>query len=109
MNGNELLHGKAYDCTIDGNKGVEKVDVVPLAMDAKKSQRYVIMSAKQLQKNNPDFFRRLLAMSFQEIVDEDLDGGPDREWSSFVWRFTIDEHGRLYYKDHDCYLNNFAE
>ena len=109
MNANELKHGKLYDCTMDGDDGIKKTSIVPLAADAKTNQRYIIIDAKSLQKANPDLFRRLLAMSFHEIVDEDLDGGPDRQWRSFVWRYASDEHGSLYYEDHDCYLADFVE
>jgi len=109
MNANELLHGNAYDCTMDGDRGIEKTCMVPLAMDGKTNRRYIIIEAKKLKKENPDFFRRLLAMSYQEIVDEDLDGGPDRKWSSHVWRFTINEQGSLYYEDYDLYLSDFVE
>ena len=109
MNANELKHGKLYDCTMDGDDGIKKTSIVPLAADAKTNQRYIIIDAKSLQKANPDFLRRLLAMSFHEIVDEDIDGGPDRQWRSFVWRFTLDEHGSLYYEHYDCYLTDFAE
>ncbi len=109
MHANELKHGKVYDCTMDGNLGVEKTSIVPLATDAQTNQRFIIIGAKKLQDANPDFFRRLIAMSFHEIVDEDLDGGPDRHWSAFVWKFTLDEHGFLYYEDYDCYLDDFVE
>jgi hypothetical protein len=109
MNANELQHGKAYDCTMDGNKGIEKTCIVPLATDAKTNQRYIIIEAKKLRKENPDFLRRLLAMSFQEIVDEDIDGGDDRHSSSHIMKFTLDEHGSLYYEDFDLYLGDFVE
>src|ERR1035437_1628176 len=109
MRANELQHGKLYDCTMDGDDGIVKTTIVPLAADTQTSQRYIIIDAKSLQKANPDLLRRLLAMSFQEIVDEDLDGGPDRHSSCFVWRFTLDEHGSLYYEDYDCYLGDFVE
>ena len=109
MNGKDLQHGKAYDCTMDGDKGVEKTCIVHLATDSKTNRRYIIIEARKLQKEAPDFYRRLLAMSFQEIVDEDIDGGDDREWSSYVWRFAINEQGDLYYEDYDLYLGDFVE
>jgi hypothetical protein len=109
MNASELKHGKAYDCTMDGNLGIEKSIIVPLAMDAKMKQQFIIIEADKLQKSNPDFLRRLIAMSFQEIVDEDIDGGDDRHSSSHVMKFTLDEHGSLYYEDYDCYLDGFVE
>ena len=109
MDAKELQHGKAYACTMDGDDGAENTCIVPLAADSKTNRRYIIIEAKQLRRENPDFFRRLLKMSFDEIVDEDIDGGPDRKWSSFVWRFTLDEHGDLYYEDYDLYLGDFVE
>jgi hypothetical protein len=109
MHANDLKHGRVYDCTMDGNRGVEKTSIVPLATDAQTRQRFIIIDAQQLQKGNPDFFRRLIAMSFSEIVDEDLDGRAEALWSSFVWRFTIDEHGSLYFEDFDLYLGDFVE
>jgi hypothetical protein len=109
MRANELQHGKLYDCTMDGDRGIEKTTIIPLAADAKTNRRHIIIDAKSLQKANPDLLRRLLAMSFQEIVDEDIDGGPDRKWRSFVWKSTLEEQGSLYYKDYDCYLADFVE
>lgn len=108
MKASELEHGKAYNCTMDGNLGIERTCIVPLAADAKTKQRFIVMGANKLQKENLDFFRRLLAMSFQEIIDEDIDGGPDRRWRSYVWRFALDEQGSLYYEQYDCYLNDFT-
>ncbi|HXI72385.1 MAG TPA: DUF6697 family protein [Verrucomicrobiae bacterium] len=109
MNANELKHGQAYDCTMDGDSGIEKTCIVPLSADAKTKRRYIINDAQKLRKENPDLFRRLLAMSFNEIVDEDIDGGPDRKRSSHVWRFTVNEQGSLYYEDYDLYLSDFVE
>ena len=109
MKANELKHGKAYDCTMDGDRGIEKTCIVPLATDTSTNRRYIINNAKKLKKANPDFFRRLLPMSFDEIVGEDLDGGDDRRWSSYVLRLTINEQGTLYDEDCDLYLCYFVE
>ena len=95
---------------MDGAHGVEKTCIVPLAIDTKMEHQYIINDAKELQRLNPDFFRRLLAMTYQEIVDEDLDGGPDRKWSRrYVWRFSFDERSSLYHEDYDLYLYDFVE
>ena len=113
MKATELQQGKIYDCTmdgiLDGNNVIEKTDVVQLAFDAKTNRRWLINGARQLQKENPDFFRRLLAMSAQKLDEEDFEGGPDREWSRFVWRFTLDEQESLYNEDYELYLSDFAE
>jgi hypothetical protein len=108
MTAKELEHGKAYDCTIDGDRGSERTTIIPLATDSRNSQRFVIVDARGLLKSNPGFLRSLLRMSFREILDEDLDGGPYRQWSSHVWRFTLGEHVSLYYKDFNCYLQDFV-
>ena len=108
MTANELEQGKAYDCRRDGDNSLEKTTIIPVALDPQTNQRFVIIGARELLRSNPFFLRSLLRMSFCEIVNEDLEGGPHREWSSHVWKFSIGEHGSLYYEDFDCYLEDFA-
>jgi hypothetical protein len=109
MKVSELQIGQPYECLINGKAGVERTCIVPLAMNATKTRRFIIMEARPLHALKPVLFRSLVAMSFDQIVDEDLDGGPDRKWSSHVWNVAIDEHGDLYGEDCDAYLNDFVE
>lgn len=108
MNASELQHGKPYSCTLDGQRGVEKSIIIPLAIDAKRERQFIAIEADKLKKRNPDFLRRLIAMTFQEIVDEDIDGGDDRDSSSYIMRFTLGD-GSLYCEDYDLYLGDFIE
>src|ERR1017187_6290296 len=59
MEAHKLKHGQAYDCTMDGNLGIEKTTIVPLAADPKTRQRLSIIGGRQARKGRPEFFRRL--------------------------------------------------
>jgi hypothetical protein len=109
MNASELQLGKPYECVINGGLGIAKTYLVPLAINAAKTRRFIIMEARPLHALKPALFRSLVAMSFDEIVDEDLDGGPDRKWSSHVCNVAIDERGDLYMEDSDAYFADFVE
>ncbi len=104
-----LKLGQAYDCIIDGNLGIDKTCIVPLAINAQQNRRFMIFDARTLHSKNPRFLNKLLSMQFSEIVDEDLDGGDYRQWSSFVWNVTLIDDGGIYYNDCDAYFRDFVE
>jgi len=105
----EIRIGQAYDCVFDGDQGKEKGCIMPLAVDASRRHQFVLREPRRVRAKAPEFFRRLLAMSYREIVDEDLEGGPDREWSNYVWRMEITDTGELYREDYDLYLADLVE
>jgi hypothetical protein len=109
MKANSLRIGQGYECVFDGDQGREKCCMVPLAVDVSKRHQFVLVEARLVRAKASEFFSRVLAMSYQEIVEEDLDGGPDREWSSCVWRMEITEAGELYYPDYDLYIDDLVE
>ncbi len=109
MRAEDLRLGQTYDCVFDGDQGREKSCIVPLAVDAAKRRQFILVEPRRVQTKSPAFYKRLLAMSYQEIVDEDLQGSPDREWSGYVWRMEITKAGELYREDYDLYIADLVE
>jgi hypothetical protein len=109
MRASDLRLGHTYDCIIDGNRGRDMARIVPLAADTEKRRQFVIVEPKRLLREAPAFFKRLLAMSYREIVEEDLDGCLDKGLSAHVWNMEITETGDLHNEDFDAYFVDIVE
>ena len=109
MKDSDLKYGQAYECIINGNLGIQKTIIVPLSINDKKTRRFIIVDAGKLHTKKPRLLEKLRSMTFSEIIEEDLGGSPDREWSSYVWNVALREESTLYCEDFDAYFVDFVE
>lgn len=104
----DLQHGKFYDCTIDTDHGSKETDsFVQLAIDAKTNRRWMLFGKKSLLEKHTDLVRKLINMSFDDLVAEDYEGSPDSVRGLQLQEFILDAGGALHDKSDDCYLSHF--
>ncbi len=108
VSADQLNHGVPYDCKLATNDLVEDIRVIPLALDPLSNRRYFLIVSDRLSVEAPDFFRRIVAMSFYDIEFEDLSGGPDQEWACYVHRCELSKEG-LFLENEDMSLFDFKE
>jgi hypothetical protein len=107
----ELKIGKLYDCSVDCDNGIEdNHSIIPLAKksnDKDKSQ-FVMIDAKRLYKQNPSFVKEIIKMSFEEIMNDGIQGPYPNECDSMTTLYSLHNDGTLF-DNHENMLFGFVE
>lgn len=67
-----LEHGKLYDCLMAFTDALEKDSIIPLARDPNSFKRFVMMDARSLFTENPEYIEEIAKMTFNEILNEGI-------------------------------------
>lgn len=109
LKANELRHGKVYNCKMDGDLGEQDCTFVQLAIDANSNRRFALVGAKHLLAKNPNYIRKFVGMTLDELASEEFDGDPAQITGLQVWEFSLNPSGVLEGKAYDCLLHSFTE
>jgi hypothetical protein len=86
-----LEHGKLYDCKIVPDDGQEEdANILQLAIDATSNRRYVLLNARNVFKNDPEFVRRIVNLDFYFLFVGEFDHA---KWPDLIIEVCLNEKG----------------
>ena len=91
----ELKHGKLYDCSIDCNGKLEKSSIIPLAKDKKSERMFVMTDARNLYKQNPNYVKEIIQMTFEYIWNDGIRSDYPFEYEALTLICTPEQDGSL--------------
>lgn len=68
----KLEHGKLYDCKVEHDRGIESISIIPLAFEKGRNRQFVMIDARNLFAQNPDYVYNIIEMGFDYIMDDGI-------------------------------------
>ena len=89
----KLKQGKLYDCKVNHEKGIEEIAIIPICFKKGKNVQFVIIDARRLLKENPDFVHEIIDMDFEYIYDDGILADYPSEYDALTILCATDDDG----------------
>lgn len=89
----KLEQGKLYDCKVHHEKGIEEITIIPLSFKIGKNVTFVIIDARRLLKENPNFVHEIINMDFEYIYDDGIKADYPSEYDALTILCATDDDG----------------
>lgn len=104
----ELKHGKLYDCSVEINGIIEQISIIPLAKDLKSKNQFIMIDARKLHRENPQFVKEIIDMTYDYIMNDGIRSDYPSDYSALTIICTQDADGRLV-DNEDNHIFRFVE
>ena len=91
----KLKHGKLYQCTVEYEKGIEEIYIIPLAKQKDRNCQFFMADAKRLFQENPKYIYEIIKMDFNYIWNDGILSNYPSDYNTMTNIFTTQKDHTL--------------
>jgi hypothetical protein len=91
----KLKHGVIYKCQIWTEGTYEDMHIIPLAFENGRNRQFVMIDAKRLYKEDPQFVKEIINMDFNYIWNDGLEREKPSDFTALTILCTTQRDGTM--------------